>query len=131
MRRIGQSRDGLGRQIGAQRHDQVIVRDFRGAGPHFPLDGLPVVTGPVWTTDAPYRETAVQLARYARDGILAVEMQAASLFAFSAARGVRCSVVASMSPTVSTTRRKPSSTKVRTSLASRFSRPWRVPAGVV
>ena len=56
--------------------------------------GLPVVTGPVWTTDAPYRETAVQLKRHARNGILAVEMQAASLFAFGAARGVRCGVVA-------------------------------------
>jgi uridine phosphorylase len=56
--------------------------------------GLPVVTGPVWTTDAPYRETAVQLERHAKNGILAVEMQAASLYAFGAARGVRCGVVA-------------------------------------
>lgn len=54
----------------------------------------PVVTGAVWTTDAPYRETAEQLERHARNGILAVEMQAASLFAFGAARGVRCGVVA-------------------------------------
>jgi uridine phosphorylase len=53
-----------------------------------------VVTGPVWTTDAPYRETAEQLERHARNGILAVEMQAASLFAFGAARGVRCGVAA-------------------------------------
>jgi uridine phosphorylase len=56
--------------------------------------GLPVVTGPVWTTDAPYRETSEQLERHASNGILAVEMQAASLFAFGAARGVRCGVVA-------------------------------------
>lgn len=56
--------------------------------------GIPVVTGPVWTTDAPYRETAEQLGRHARAGVLAVEMQAASLFAFGAARGVRCGVVA-------------------------------------
>lgn len=56
--------------------------------------GLPVVAGSVWTTDAPYRETAEQLGRHAADGILAVEMQAASLFAFGAARGVRCGVVA-------------------------------------
>ena len=56
--------------------------------------GLPVVTGTVWTTDAPYRETAEQLERHARSGILAVEMQAASLFAFGAARQVRCGVVA-------------------------------------
>jgi len=56
--------------------------------------GLPVVTGTVWTTDAPYRETAEQLERHARNGILAVEMQAASLFAFGAARRVKCGVVA-------------------------------------
>jgi uridine phosphorylase len=56
--------------------------------------GLPVVAGPVWTTDAPYRETSEQLERHAREGLLAVEMQAASLFAFGAARGVRCGVVA-------------------------------------
>ncbi len=56
--------------------------------------GLPVVTGPVWTTDAPYRETSEQLERHASNGILAVEMQAASLFAFGSARGVRCGVVA-------------------------------------
>ncbi|MBI5282949.1 MAG: nucleoside phosphorylase [Candidatus Solibacter usitatus] len=55
---------------------------------------LPVVTGTVWTTDAPYRETASQLQRHAQDGVLAVEMQAASLFAFGAARLVPCGVVA-------------------------------------
>jgi uridine phosphorylase len=47
---------------------------------------LPVKSGMVWTTDAPYRETAIQLDSHARTGALAVEMQAASLFAFSAAR---------------------------------------------
>lgn len=56
--------------------------------------GLPVVSGPVWTTDAPYRETSEQLERHASRGVLAVEMQAASMFAFGAARGVRCGVVA-------------------------------------
>jgi uridine phosphorylase len=56
--------------------------------------GLPVVVGLVWTTDAPYRETAEQLGHHARNGVLAVEMQAASLFAFGAARGIRCAVVA-------------------------------------
>lgn len=56
--------------------------------------GLPVIAGTVWTTDAPYRETAEQLERHASRGVLAVEMQAASLFAFGAARRVRCGVVA-------------------------------------
>jgi uridine phosphorylase len=56
--------------------------------------GLPVERGLVWTTDAPYRETAEQIDRYARMGALAVEMQAASLFAFAAARGVAVGMVA-------------------------------------
>ena len=46
---------------------------------------LPVLSGSVWTTDAPYRETVKELAVQAADGVLAVEMQTASLFAFSEA----------------------------------------------
>lgn len=43
--------------------------------------------GATWTTDAPYRETASALAAAADAGILAVEMEAAALFAFGRARG--------------------------------------------
>jgi uridine phosphorylase len=57
----------------------------------FPLH---VSSGVVWTTDAPYRETHAELARHAEAGALAVEMQAASLFAFAAARGVPVGLVA-------------------------------------
>jgi uridine phosphorylase len=55
---------------------------------------VPVLSGAVWTTDAPYRETGRQLAEYARQGVLAVEMQAASLFAFGIARAVPVGMVA-------------------------------------
>jgi len=55
---------------------------------------LPVKAGRVWSTDAPYRETAEQLARHAKEGVLAVEMQAASLLGFSAARKFPVGVVA-------------------------------------
>jgi len=61
--------------------------------------GLPVRRGLVWTTDAPYRETSGQLDRYSRMGALAVEMQAASLFAFAAARNVAVGVVAHVTNT--------------------------------
>jgi uridine phosphorylase len=56
--------------------------------------GLPASAGLVWTTDAPYRETETQLALHAKAGALAVEMQAASLFAFGAARNVPVGVLA-------------------------------------
>src|ERR1700756_4557543 len=44
--------------------------------------GLAVRSGKVWTTDAPYRETTAQLKKWVGEDVLAVEMQAASLFAF-------------------------------------------------
>lgn len=55
---------------------------------------LPVTRGMVWTTDAPYRETATQLQRHAAEGVLAVEMQAASLYALAAAKNAQIGVVA-------------------------------------
>ena len=54
----------------------------------------PVRRGLVWTTDAPYRETAQQLLTWGDRGALAVEMQAASLFAFGEARGAMVAMVA-------------------------------------
>lgn len=56
-----------------------------------------VATGLVWTTDAPYRETETQVRHWAGVGALAVEMQAASLFAFAASRGASIAVVAMVS----------------------------------
>lgn len=55
---------------------------------------LPVLSGVVWTTDAPYRETERQLADHANAGVLAVEMQAASLLAFSEKRRFPVGIVA-------------------------------------
>lgn len=56
--------------------------------------GLPVRQGLVWTTDAPYRETRAQIDHWASRGVLAVEMQAASLFAFGQRRGLPTGLVA-------------------------------------
>lgn len=64
-----------------------IEREFRC------LD-LPVSRGAVWTTDAPYRETQKQLDKHSASGVLAVEMQAASLFSFAARRDFPVGVVA-------------------------------------
>jgi uridine phosphorylase len=64
---------------------------------------LPVRSGTVWTTDAPYRETEKQLVRYAEAGVLAVEMQAASLFAFSVARKFPLGIVAHVTNSVKET----------------------------
>ena len=48
--------------------------------------GDPVERGATWTTDAPYRETLEAIAAARAEGILAVEMEAAALYAFGKAR---------------------------------------------
>jgi purine-nucleoside phosphorylase len=58
----------------------------------FNRKGLSVVAGPSWTTDAPFRETAEAIAAARAKGVLAVEMEAAALYAFAQAanRQVLC-----------------------------------------
>ncbi len=56
-----------------------------------------VTPGLLWTTDAPYRETEVQVRHWTSAGGLAVEMQAASLFAFAQTRTAAIGVVAMVS----------------------------------
>ncbi|MGI8650802.1 MAG: nucleoside phosphorylase [Rubrobacter sp.] len=47
----------------------------------------PVARGAAWTTDAPFRETASEIECHRSAGILAVEMEAAALYAFAQATG--------------------------------------------
>ena len=68
----------------------LIERELAGSGWN-------IRSGKVWTTDAPYRETAAQLHNWANEGVLAVEMQAASLFAFGTAREAKVACVAIIS----------------------------------
>jgi len=49
--------------------------------------GVAVQVGASWTTDAPFRETAEAVSAAMSAGVLAVEMEAAALYAFAAARG--------------------------------------------
>lgn len=48
---------------------------------------VPVLQGATWTTDAPFRETEDAIAAKRKRGVLAVEMEAAALYAFASARG--------------------------------------------
>ncbi len=45
--------------------------------------------GPVWTTDAPYRETRAKVQQYGAGGIVAVDMEYSALCTVAAYRGVR------------------------------------------
>jgi uridine phosphorylase len=47
---------------------------------------LALHTGASWTTDAPFRETAAAIDAYRNEGIVAVEMEAAALYALAEAK---------------------------------------------
>ena len=48
-------------------------------------DSIPVVQGGAWTTDAPFRETEQAIAFCRSENLIAVEMEAAALYAFAEA----------------------------------------------
>jgi len=50
--------------------------------------GVPFSMGPVWTTDAPYRETPEKVKTYADLGVLAVEMEMSALMTVALYRSV-------------------------------------------
>jgi uridine phosphorylase len=60
----------------------LVTRIAAGLAGHRP----PVRQGGTWTTDAPFRETAAAIDAARARGVLAVEMEAAALYAFARAR---------------------------------------------
>ncbi len=53
---------------------------------HWDHSFVPLYVGASWTTDAPFRETEALIAQRRAEGILAVEMEAAALYALAQAR---------------------------------------------
>jgi uridine phosphorylase len=65
--------------------------------------GLPVAVGSSWTTDAPFRETAEAIEAARSKGALAVEMEAAALYAFAQAANRQVLCVAHVTNTMGQT----------------------------
>lgn len=63
--------------------DPVLLAKLR---PYLSNLPEPIHMGASWTTDAPFRETEAAIASRRADGIAAVEMEAAALYAFATAR---------------------------------------------
>jgi len=56
-------------------------------------NGISVRRGPVWTTDAPYRETRRKVTAYGEQGIIAVDMEYSALCTVATYRGVQLAAV--------------------------------------
>jgi uridine phosphorylase len=57
------------------------------------IKGIPSTDGPIWTTDALYRETADKITGYANQSLLAVDMEFSALATVSAFRGIDMAAV--------------------------------------
>lgn len=66
---------------------RLALKDF------FAGTGVACKEGPVWTTDALYRETREKVDRYAAEGILAVDMECSALLQVAAFRRVELASV--------------------------------------
>ncbi len=67
--------------------------------------GVNIVTGSSWTTDAPFRETEEAIAGARSKGILAVEMEAAALYAYARATNKRVLCLAHVTNTMAVAER--------------------------
>jgi hypothetical protein len=69
--------------------------------------GIAPHTGAVWTTDAPFRETAEKVSAFREQGALAVEMECSALFTLGAFRGVEVAALLVVSDDLSSFTWKP------------------------
>ena len=76
-----------GHRRGEFSHPDATLR--RGLKTELELQHTRLYSGPVWTTDAVFRETRTKVRRFQAAGLLAVEMESSALFAVAAFRQVR------------------------------------------
>jgi uridine phosphorylase len=81
------------------RIDDKLLDRLAGAFEHL---SEPVLVGPSWTTDAPYRETRAAITAAEREGMVCVEMEAAALYAYAAAHGRAVVCLAHVTNTMAT-----------------------------
>ncbi len=79
---------------GTSAHYPLSFRPESSSGLHCRLSNIfstvfKVGKGPIWTTDAPYRETREKVNKYGSQGIMAVDMEFSALLTVAAFRNVR------------------------------------------
>lgn len=67
-----------------------LLRDIKKA---LKAEGLSFKQGPVWTTDAPYRETVDKVKAFQSQGVLGVDMEISAFFTVSAFRGIEAAAL--------------------------------------
>lgn len=81
--------EGTSRHYGAPRFPRPDPSLVTAIHSSCDRQGIPFVVGGVWTTDAPYRESRTVVRTLSRRGVVAADMEAASVYAVARSRKLR------------------------------------------
>ena len=93
---------------------------FESLQDYWMQNGFSVRAGPIWTTDAPLRETVDKVRGYGEEGLLAVEMEMSALFHVAEYRKVRLAGLLVVSDELFTLKWRPGFRKSRFKQACRL-----------
>jgi uridine phosphorylase len=82
------SEEGTSRHYSKQRRPRPSSALSREVEQILEEENLSYFKGPVWTTDAPYRETVEKVRSFQARGVLGVDMETSALFTVGAFRGI-------------------------------------------
>ena len=87
------SEEGTSRHYSDERISRPSSPFVQGLKKAMNQEGLSYQEGPVWTTDAPYRETIDKVRRLQSQGVLGVDMETSALFTVSAFRRIEAAAL--------------------------------------
>ncbi|MBA4392789.1 MAG: hypothetical protein C0407_04460 [Desulfobacca sp.] len=82
------SEEGTSRHYSDELHPRPSSGLLRELQEALKEEGLSYKQGPVWTTDAPYRESINKIRTFQSQGVLGVDMETSALFTVGAFRGI-------------------------------------------
>lgn len=96
-----ESEEGTSRHYLSEPDPRVHPRFSADLGRALAQSGIPYREGPVWTTDAPYRETWSKIRNFQSRGICGVDMETSAFYTVGAFRGIETAALLMVSDELS------------------------------
>jgi uridine phosphorylase len=87
------SEEGTSRHYSVERHSKPSFPLLQEIKTGLKREGLSFKQGPIWTTDAPYRETIDKVKAFQSQGVLGVDMETSAFFTVSTFRGIEAAAL--------------------------------------
>ncbi len=95
------SEEGTSRHYSDERRPRPSAPLFQDLSRVLTEEGFFFKPGPVWTTDAPYRETVDKVRTFQAQGVLGVDMETSAVFTVGAFRGIETAALLMVSDDLS------------------------------